>query len=243
MQGEFMAMAELYKFAPSFIPKPHTWGKFDSTSPITHFVIFDFKDMNPGLSDPKAFCSELAKLHRTSISPTGKFGFSINTTHGKFPQYMEWNSSWESMYRKLLSDLLALDLERNGPWKEFQDAYERVLALVIPKLLGPLESEGRTIKPCLLHGDLWEGNIGTDNNNGDIYIFDAASFYGHNELELGMWRGDQNRMSSEVYTKEYLKHISISEPVDQFDDRNRVYHVKFLMWHSCHHPKDIARQQ
>lgn len=243
MEGEFRAMVELYKFAPSFIPKPHTWGKFESTPPVSHFIIYDFKDMTPKLPDPKPFCSELAKLHRTSESPTGKFGFHITTAHGKLPQYMKWNSSWESMFRKLLSDLMRLDLDTNGPWKEFENVYERALTLVLPKLIGPLESEGRTVKPCLLHGDLWEGNIGTDRETGHIYIFDASSFYGHNELELGMWRGVQNRMSLKVYGEEYLKNFSVSEPANQFDDRNRIYHVKFLMWHSAHHPNDISRQR
>ena len=174
MEGEFAAMRELYKVVPSIIPKPYAVGKVKSTAPAGHFVIYDFKDMRPELLDVKSFCSEVAKLHRNSVSPTGKFGFHTNTTHGKFPQRMEWNSSWEIIFRKLLSDLLILNLETNGPWKEFQDVYERALTLVLPKLIGPLESEGRTIKPCLLHGDLWEGNVGTSGETGRFFIFDAS---------------------------------------------------------------------
>ena len=37
-------------------------------------------------------CSELAKLHQTSVSPTGKFGFHIATAHKKLPRYMVWTS-------------------------------------------------------------------------------------------------------------------------------------------------------
>lgn len=243
MEGEFHAMVELYKFAPSFVPKPHAWGKFESTSPITHFLILDFKDMSPKLPDPKNLCPQLARLHQKSVSPTGKFGFGITTTHGKFPQYMEWNSSWEAMFRKLLSDLMVLDLEINGPWKEFQDVHDRALTHVLPKLIGPLESEGRTVKPCLIHGDLWGGNIGTDCETGEVYVFDASSFYGHNEVELGMWRGTFNRMASKEYIREYLRNADVSEPVEQFDDRNRLYNVKFLMWHSAHFPNDPTRQR
>lgn len=244
MEGEFSAMAELYKFAPTFIPKPYTWGKFESAPPSTYFFLLEFKDMTSQLPDPKSFCSELAKLHQTSVSPTGKFGFHIATTHGKLPQYMVWTSSWEAMFRKLLSNLLSLDLNTNGPWKDFQNVYERVLTLVLPLLIGPLESDGRTVKPCLLHGDLWDGNIGTDSKTGQTYIFDASSFYGHNELELGMWRDSHlNRMSWDVYGKEYLRTVGVSEPAYQFDDRNRIYHVKFLMWHSAHHPHDAAREK
>lgn len=244
MEGEYNAMTELQKFAPSFTPKPYTWGKFESEPPITYFFLLEFKDMSSELPDPKLFCSELARLHQSSISPTGKFGFHITTTHGKMPQYMEWNSNWESMFRKILSDLLLLDLEANGPWEDFETVYKRALTSVLPKLLGPLQSEGRTIKPCLLHGDLWDGNIGIDRETGRPYIFDASSFYGHNELELGMWRKSHlNRMRFEIYGEEYLRIVGISEPADQFDDRNRLYHVKFLMWHSIHHPNNIARQR
>ncbi len=89
---------------------------------------------------------------------------------------MEWNSTWESMFRKVLSDLMVLNLNNNGQGKEFQDVYERALTLVLPNLIGPLETKGRTVKPCLLHGNLWEGNQGTEYETGQIYIFDASSF-------------------------------------------------------------------
>lgn len=85
MEGEFSAMTELYKFAPTFIPKPYIWGKIESAPPSTDF---EFKDMISKLPDPKLFCTGLAKLHQNSVSPTGKFGFHIATTHGKLPQYM-----------------------------------------------------------------------------------------------------------------------------------------------------------
>jgi fructosamine-3-kinase len=34
-----------------------------------------------------------------------------------------------------------------------------LLKKVIPRLLDPLETDGRSIKPVLLHGDLWLGNV------------------------------------------------------------------------------------
>lgn len=127
------------------------------------------------------------------------------------PQYMGWSSSWEKLLHKILSDLLALDLEANGPWEEFQEMYERALSSVLPKPIPPLESVGRNIKPSLLHGDLWDGNIGTDNETGRPFIFDASSFYRHHELGLGMWRGFHlNRMRFEVYWEEYLRIVGKS---------------------------------
>ena len=36
----------------------------------------------------------------------------------------------------------------------------------------------------MLHGDLWSGNAASI--NGEPVIFDAASFYGHHEYDLGI---------------------------------------------------------
>lgn len=127
MQGEYNAMAELYQFAPGFIPKPYMWRRFESASPSTYFFLQEFKHMTSQLPNPKSFCFELANLHQDSVSPTGKFGFQKPTTHGKLSQDIVWTSSWEVMYRKLLSDLLSHDFNTNGPWEEFQNTYERDL--------------------------------------------------------------------------------------------------------------------
>ena len=44
--------------------------------------------------------------------------------------------------------------------------------------------QGLDIKPSLLHGDLWSGNYGQVDSNPVMY--DAASFYGHHEYDLGI---------------------------------------------------------
>lgn len=56
-------------------------------------------------------------------------------------------------------------------WKLDGDtAIEATLDNVIPRLSGILERDGRGIKPCLIHGDLWKSNIGTDARTDNIYI-------------------------------------------------------------------------
>lgn len=45
---------------------------------------------------------------------------------------------------------------------------------------------GRAVKPSILHGDLWSGNIASA--DGQPTVFDPACYYGHAEAE---WvRGD-----------------------------------------------------
>ncbi len=40
--------------------------------------------------------------------------------------------------------------------------------------------------------------------------------------DLGTWRSPRYRLGK-PYIKEYLKHVPISEPVEDFDDRNALY--------------------
>lgn len=242
MEGEFNAMAELYKTMPSFVPRPHRRGKFSLSSPETYFFLCDFIDMSNKLPDPKRFCSRLAELHRASESPTGKFGFHVPTCHGRFPQFVEWDSSWTFFFTKLLDDVLSRDIHNNGPWLALEKVSQRTLTHVIPRLIGALESEGRSVKPSLIHGDLWEGNIGTEFETGEIYIFDAGAYYAHNEMEIGMWRCERHKIRSEVYKRAYLRNSTVSEPADEWDDRNRIYCVKMNMIHSAHHAGDRVRQ-
>ena len=242
MEGEFNAMTELYKTVPTLVPQPHAWGKFKTEQPDTYFFLCDFIDMRNQLPDPARLCPRIAELHRMSVSPTGKFGFHIPTYHGKYPQSVQWNDNWASFFRNLLEDALRLDLGTNGPWPDFEKVSERVLNKVIPRLLGVLQKNGRSIKPCLIHGDLWEGNIGTAYGDNSILIFDSGAYYAHNEMEIGMWRCVRHQISSKIFTRQYFREYPVSEPVKEWDDRNRIYCVKMNIVHSAHHKGDVVRQ-
>lgn len=73
-----------------------------------------------------------------------------------------------------------------------------LLDKAIPRLLRPLETEGRSIQPCLVHSDLWTGNVMPDAETNEIIIFDSCAFWGHNEADLGSWR-EKNYKMGEPY--------------------------------------------
>ena len=187
MEGEYNSMSELYRLAPSFVPKPHAWGTFRSANPTTHFFLCDFVDMDNQLPDPSLFCTRLAEIHLNSVSPTGQFGFMVQNCHGKILQENGWDSSWSSFFTKLLASFLRIEIGINGPWKEYEEAFEAIFTNVIPQLLEPLQSGERTLKPSLVHGDLWQENAATNLTTGEPVVFDASAFYAHNEYELGTW--------------------------------------------------------
>jgi fructosamine-3-kinase len=93
MEGEFNAMTELYKTMPTMVPKPYSFGKCSIEGPETYFFLSQFVDMSDRVPGPNQLCSKLAQLHRTSISPTGKFGFHTTTCQGRIP----WSVGWEAV--------------------------------------------------------------------------------------------------------------------------------------------------
>ena len=224
-------MCELYKFAPGFVPKPYTWGKLNVSDPEMYYLLMDFIKMTNQNPDPIQLCTKLVGMHQASVSPTSMFGFHVVSCPGKLTQQTTWNPSWVDYYVQLLRGAMQLDTEVNGKWKTLTQCVDRLISHVVPNVLGPLESDGRTVKPCLLHGNLWDGNIGTVFETGEVYVFAASAHYAHNEMEVALWRGNVNKMvSSKVYLNNYLSRTGISEPAEQFDDRDRIYSI----YHTLH---------
>ena len=236
MEAEFQSLEALYFYMPTMVPRPIAWGQLShSSSPETYFLLIDFIELCMDMVDPVEFCEQISTLHRISKSPTGKFGFHIDTFQGPNRQICEWNGDWSTFFTRLLQGFYNMELETNGPNEEYQKAFETLKTKVIPLLLKPLQCEGREIKPCLVHGDLWEENTGTDLATGKPVVLDACALYAHNEMELGMWRREVIKFGK-TYFRQYLKNMPPSEPVEQWDDRNRLYSLKYNLSHSMAWP-------
>ncbi|OAX83368.1 hypothetical protein ACJ72_02279 [Emergomyces africanus] len=232
LKGEYTGMLELYNSAPHMVPKPYGWGKVASERCL-FFYVCDYIPLTQAMPNAAKLAKLVADLHKNSTSPTGKFGFYLPTFDGWLPQDVgHWDDSWTSCFTRLLKGLWELDARMNGHWDELDSAMEVILAKVVPRLIGILEQDGRTVKPCLIHGDLWETNIGTNIKTGEIYIFDAAAYYAHNEMEIGIWRVDHHEMKVKIYRQEYVKHFKKSEPVEEWDDRLKLYGVKTKLMYS-----------
>ena len=92
--------------------------------------------------------------------------------------------------------------------------------------------------------DLWDGNIGTDPETGQIYIFDASSYYAHHEMEVAIWRSRPNsNISSGVYLETYLAQMGISEPMEGFEDRHRLYSACTALHAAACHDRLSAREE
>jgi protein-ribulosamine 3-kinase len=160
----------------------------------------------------------LANLHQN----TGDyFGFEFDNKIGKTPQLNgvgqnidNWaDFYWE--YRLLHQITLA---HQNTLIS--QTDYQQLLRVknILPNLLD------NTIKPSLLHGDLWSGNVLSGTSRP--YFIDTASYYGHREIDFALTYmfggfGDDFYQS---YNKVY--------PLDSgFDKRKPLY----MLYHYLNH--------
>ena len=190
----------------------------------------EYVELGPRVLEPPDFCRLLARLHTLSISPTGQFGFHQVTFQGPNPQNTTWESNWCTYFTRLLTEWLDREISLNGPQPDYEATYKESIQRTIPQILEPLQSDGRSLKPCPIDGDLWEENTGLNLETGMPVIFDACAMYAYNELKLGMWRNGHHRFRK-PYFRQYLNHMPPSEPVEHLDDRNRLYAMKYTLSH------------
>lgn len=84
--------------------------------------------------------------------------------------------------------MLALEDGVRGTNEERQELSKDLLTIVIPRLLRPLETEVRSIKPSLLHENLWIGNIASEKATKKPFMFDSSAYYGHHECGFKIFK-------------------------------------------------------
>ncbi|KAL8792669.1 MAG: hypothetical protein Q9195_004729 [Heterodermia aff. obscurata] len=193
LKGEYESTLAIHSIQSEFIPKPIAHGSFDKI-PDTHYYICKFYELLEELPEPPEFCERVAALHSNSTSPNGKFGFHVVTYNGDLPQENGYTDTWEECFTNGFHHMIKLNLERGGPWKEIETLQSDMVLKVIPRLLRPLETNGRSVKPSLVHGDLWCGNTAVDTATDLPLIYDPSSFYAHNECNENLCDYIQSRI-------------------------------------------------
>ncbi|KAK2788697.1 hypothetical protein FQN53_003206 [Emmonsiellopsis sp. PD_33] len=237
MEGEFHSMTAIYKAVPELVPKPIGFGTYEE-QPDVHFFICDFHTMTDGIPDISDFPAMLARLHKNGVSPNGKFGFFVTTYHGRLAQDTTPCDTWEESFSRGIDQFFRAEEVSQGYDEEMAELRKGIMEKVIPRLLRPLETEGRKVTPRLVHGDLWDGNTSVDAETSLPIIFDACSSYAHHEYELAPWRPARHKIGK-PYMIEYLKHFPVSEPAADFDDRNALYCVRFNLCSSALYPGNL----
>ncbi|XP_072024143.1 ketosamine-3-kinase-like [Amphiura filiformis] len=150
-----------------------------------------------------------------------KFGFHCTTCCGYIPQNNEWTDNWVEFYARHRLKLQLDLVERDYGDREARELWPQ-LERNLPGFFKDIK-----VKPALLHGDLWGGNV-AETDTGPV-IFDPASHYGHSEFDLaiaGMFGGFNSAFYS-AYHKMIPK-------APGFETRSELYKLFHYLNHWNH---------
>ena len=153
----------------------------------------------------------------------------------------QWDDSWAALFSRHLKHFMNL-ARPVLQWPAFDIVCDLTLEKVVPRLLLPLQENGRVLKPSLIHGDCHDYNTAMDPGTGTAFVFDACSFYGHNEYDTGNWRTPRHILSDKAYIDAYKKLIPVSEPAEDWDARNRLYSLPYNIGNTLYIPGSTQRE-
>jgi len=168
------------------VPKPWLVGTLGNGE---GFIVMDYIQFGSNRGNIQARLGEgLSEMHLAE--PQHKcFGFPIDGHCGACPQLnnvectpMNWVDFWNKFR---LGHQLQMLKKNFSSDQEIQHKGAQLVSRLKEICFSDLIIED--IKPSLLHGDLWSGNFNSD-LDGNPVIFDPASYYGHNEADLGIAR-------------------------------------------------------
>ena len=180
--GEAAGLTALGHSGHLVIPAVHFSGSTpEGCADGNSVIIMDFLNFG-ARGDDGELGKRLAQTHLSTPcsenARNGRFGFELNNTCGDIPQVNDWCDDWVDFF---VENRLRRQLRLAG-----DTLLSGLGEAVIEKIhlwFTPFDASN-PIKPSVLHGDLWSGNIGTV--AGQPAVFDPAVYYGHNEAEFGM---------------------------------------------------------
>ncbi|KXZ53452.1 hypothetical protein GPECTOR_7g1351 [Gonium pectorale] len=217
-KGEALGLQAMYDTNTLRIPKVYHYGLLGGAAGPAggrggSFIVMEYLDMRAGRLSMEALGRRLAQMHlavpKDGNAAAGRFGFPVDNTIGGTPQANGWSDDWVAFLR---DRRLAPQLRLTGDSK---------LQRLGDKLCAKLDSyfEGIEVRPSVLHGDLWSGNIGAVGD--EPTIFDPATYYGHHEAEFGMsWCAG----FSQDFWRAYHELIPRAPGFEQRADIYRLYH-------------------
>ncbi len=219
-EAEYEGQKAISSVIPDHAVEPIAWGYYYGDRTKAWFLT-RFRELLEETPPLVPLLSVVLKMHRESISPTGKFGFHVTPFYGPPPMIVDWTDNWEEFWTREFRSGLEYAQRMRGEDPELQAVAEEFIDKVVPRLLRPLQTGGRNIKPSLCHGDLWDGNMQVDSATREPTLFDPCPFYGHHEMDLQCMRSPRYMVGLEFV--EMYKEVGASEPVGDFDDRNALY--------------------
>ena len=174
LECEANGLTALTQFANEsslIIPKPLAISRLKSNA----VLLLPWLNLKNG--DQKNLGKGLALLHKkSSESNPKKFGWETRSFIGRGIQKRGWDVNWGKCFVNLR---LIPQLEHASKWGLKPIHYQKLVLEIIPFL-----NQHDPI-PSLVHGDLWSGNSGIQEDDKGV-IFDPASWWADREVDIAM---------------------------------------------------------
>lgn len=172
-EAEAAGLQEILGSRTLRVPEPVCWGKNSARA----WLVLEYLEMGKGSrSSPAALGLALAAMHRCSSEA---FGWKRDNTIGATPQINNSSSNWIEFWRKYRLGYQLHVAEANGHTGKLQAQGEQLIERL--HLFFPASQPVAS----LLHGDLWSGNYGFD-DDAEPVVFDPAVYYGDRETDIAM---------------------------------------------------------
>ena len=116
---------------------------------------------------------QLARMHQET--PHGQFGWQHDNYLGNTIQPNHWSSNWTTFFSE---QRIAWQLQLLSEKSILLGNIGHIAKICHDALLH------HYVTPCLVHGDLWQGNTGFTLEQG--MVFDPACYYGDREVDIAM---------------------------------------------------------
>jgi fructosamine-3-kinase len=164
----------------------------------------------------------MARMHCDCKPEGSSFGLDQDNYIGALPQLNEQHPQWPDFYRECRIHPQMEVARKRGLLPAHR---ERLLHRLIERfddLLG-----GEWARPCLIHGDLWSGNLLTTGD--EPVLIDPAVYYGDREMEIAYMQlfSGFHPATFEAYEATY--------PLDAgYEDRRPLHQLYPLLVHLNH---------
>ncbi|PKI17651.1 fructosamine kinase family protein [Colwellia sp. 12G3] len=169
-QAEAYSLKQLNTLANIASPKVTSIG----TSLDKSFLVLDYIDFSK--AKPMLWYQlgqQLAQMHYETRH--GQFGWQHDNFIGNTIQPNHWSSNWTTFFA---DQRIAWQLQLLSERSVMLGNIEYITQVCHDALLH------HHVTPCLVHGDLWQGNTGFSGEQA--MIFDPACYYGDREVDIAM---------------------------------------------------------
>ncbi|MDV2856944.1 MULTISPECIES: fructosamine kinase family protein [Oceanimonas] len=209
-RAEWTALEHLLNTQTLRVPRPVCCG----TTVNSSFIVLEYLRLGQAQDqDWHMLGRQLAHLHQGSTQ--SMYGWDEDNFIGTTVQPNAWHKKWATFFAEQRVGWQLQLLEEQGI--RFGD---------IEEITGAIKNRlaGHQPEACLLHGDLWRGNLGFYQRQG--VIFDPASYFGDREADIAM-----TELFGQFPQAFYQGYDAVWPRDDGYWQRREIYNLYHLLNH------------